>query len=97
MNEIIIGLCIGMVSSSIISLFMSVFRTIKAYKRHIIAKRELEVVEKDQQIQMEEILKTQKEIIRILDNIKNLDKESAIEVLENTKKELEENINHINR
>ena len=40
---------------------------------------------------MEEILNTQKEIIKIIDSMKSSDKDLAIEVLEKTKKELEEN------
>lgn len=90
MNDIITALSIGMLSGSFVSLFVSLFRTFKVYKRHVVAKKELEILKKDKETKIEEILNTQEEIIKILDNMKNLDKESAIEVLENTKKELEE-------
>ena len=43
MNEIITGLCVSMLSGSIVSLFVSLFGTIKAYKKHTKAKKELEI------------------------------------------------------
>lgn len=91
MNEIITGLCVSMLSASIVSLFVSLCGTIKAYKKHTEAKKELEISKKDRESKMEEILNTQKEIIKIIDSMKNSDKDLAIEVLEKTKKELEEN------
>ncbi len=91
MNEIITGLCVGMLSGSIVSLFVSLFGTIKAYKKYFIDKEEHKIIKENQETKMEEILNIQKEIIKILDNMENSDKDSAIEVLEKIKRELEEN------
>ena len=91
MNEIITGLCVSLLSGYFVSLFVSLFGKIKSYKKHSKAKKELEILKKDQDSKMEEILNTQKEIIKIIDSMKSSDKDMAIEVLEKTKKELEEN------
>lgn len=91
MNEIITTLCVSMLSGSIVSLFVSLFGTIKAYKRHTLTKKKLEEEKKNRETKMEEIMNTQKEILEILENMKNSDKDLAIEVLEKTKKELEDN------
>lgn len=90
MNEIINALFISMLSGSIASLFVSLSGTIKAYKKHTKAKKELEISKKNRESKMEEVLNTQKEIIKIIDSMKSSDKDLAIEVLEKTKKELEE-------
>ncbi len=91
MNAIINSLCIAMLSGSIVSLSVSLFGTFKAYKKHIKAKKEFEMVKKDQETKLDEILNTQKEIMKIIDSMENSDKDLAIEVLKETKKELEKN------
>ena len=91
MNAIITSLCVGMLSSSLVSLSVSLFGTFKAYKKHIKAKKEFEIVKKDQENKLDEILNTQNEIIKIIDSMENSDKDLVIELLEKTKKELEEN------
>lgn len=91
MNVIINSLCVGMLSGSLISLSVSLFGTFKAYKKYIKTKKEHEIVKEDQETKLDKILNTQKEIIKIIDSMDNSDKDLAIEVLEKTKKELEEN------
>lgn len=94
MNGIIASMCVGMLSSSIISLLISLRGTYKAYKKHNIAKEKIDKMKKDQEVKIDEIINTQKEIIKIIDSMENADKDLAIEVLKKAKKELEENYQH---
>ncbi len=96
MNEIITVLCFFMLFISMISLFISLFGTVKAYRKYNRAKKELEKMKMNQETTMEEILSTQKEIIKIINSVENTDKDLVIEVLENAKKELEEKYQQTN-
>ncbi|EOS26543.1 hypothetical protein C806_01279 [Lachnospiraceae bacterium 3-1] len=95
MNEIVSAVCVSMLCSSLVFLLQSLIRTFKAYKKHKELKNNFAKSKDYEFKKIDEIIATQKEILEILRDIDNTERNKDLtietEKLEKRKKELEDN------